>query len=387
MGLFSGARPRTEPVQNRSLSLPWSLQSMAPVVNYASIDAGTEQALRSIAVDTSIDLICSLGSELPLDVYWGEGAERTKLATPSNLRDPAGDGHDLEDWLYQVLGSWVYRGNVYGEPVEVDGSGRVRRFSLFHPDTVHATVEGGRAVWYVQGKRFTGGMVHRRVNPVAGRLLGASVIEKHATQIGTSLAAAGFGHQWFTDGAHPSGLLINTEASLDQGQANTAKARFMQLINGSREPVVFGKGWDYRPIQIAPAESQFLETQRFTEAQCARMFGPAMAETLGYETGGSMTYANVVDRRSDLLTFTLNKWLRRAERLLTEMLPAPQYARFNRDALLQSTTLARYEAHGKALADRWRTVNEVRDIEELPPVEWGAVPNEKTTPTSGGTAQ
>ncbi len=384
MGLFSGARPRTEPAQTRSFTLPWSV----PLVNYAAVDANGETSRQSIAVDASIDLICSLASELPVDVYRGDGSDRVKLPTPSTLRDPSGDGHDLEDWLYQVLGSWLYRGNLYGEPTEIDNSGRVRRVALFHPDDVHAMTEDGRVAWYVKGRRYTGLMMHRRVNPVAGRLLGASVIEKHALQIGTSLSAAAFGNQWFSDGAHPSGLLVNSEASLDQAQAETAKARFMRLLNGSREPVVMGKGWDYRPIQITPGESQFLETQRFTEAQCARMFGPAMAETLGYETGGSMTYANVVDRRSDLLTFTLNRWLRRAERLLTEMLPAPQYVRFNRDALLQSTTLARYEAHSRALADRWRTVNEVRDIEELPPVEWGDVPNEKTTtPTTGGTAQ
>ena len=111
-----------------------------------------------------------------------------------------------------------------------------------------------------------------------------------------------------------------------------------------------------------------------------------MAETLGYETGGSMTYTTVQERRSDLLTLTLNRWMRRADRVLTSMLPAPQYARLNRDAFLESTTLARFEAHSKALADRWRTVNEVRQIEDLPPVAWGDVPNEKTTttPTSGG---
>jgi phage portal protein BeeE len=112
------------------------------------------------------------------------------------------------------------------------------------------------------------------------------------------------------------------------------------------------------------------------------MFGPAVAETLGYETGGSMTYANVVDRRSDLLTFTLGKWLRRTERVLTDLLPEPQYARFDRDALLASDTIKRYEAHTMALANRFRTVNEVRDDEDMAPVPWGDEPNEKPTPTA-----
>ena len=66
---------------------------------------------------------------------------------------------------------------------------------------------------------------------------------------------------------------------------------------------------------------------------------------------------------------------------MTALLPSPQYVKFNQDALLQSTTLARYEAHRSALENRWRTVNEIRDIEELPPVAWGDLPNEK--PTTG----
>ena len=76
----------------------------------------------------------------------------------------------------------------------------------------------------------------------------------------------------------------------------------------------------------------------------------------------------------------MNRWLRRVERLLTEMLPRPQYVRINRAAMLESTTLTRYQAHALALANRWKTVNEVRDHEDMPPVEWGDEPN--TTPAA-----
>ena len=44
-------------------------------------------ALRSIAVGASIDLICSLTSELPVDVFRGEGSQR-QLTLP-NLQDRA----------------------------------------------------------------------------------------------------------------------------------------------------------------------------------------------------------------------------------------------------------------------------------------------------------
>jgi HK97 family phage portal protein len=229
-------------------------------------------------------------------------------------------------------------------------------------------------------------IVHDRVNPIPGRVLGMSPIQEHATAIGTSLAASKFGSQFFRDGAHPSALLTNTDA-IDAEQAAVAKSRWLANFNGSREPAVLGKGWDYKPISITPEESQFLQTQGFSEAQCARIFGPAMAEVLGYETGGSMTYANVVDRRADLLALTLDRWFNRIERLLSSLLPAPQYALIDRDALLRSATLARYEAHASALTNRWKTINEIRDDEDMAPVPWGDEPNTATntagTPAGG----
>ena len=390
MGLFSGRREADVP-QQRAMTMPFDLASLTPsavISDYATVDANGENAMRSVAVGSAIDLICSLASELPLDVFRGEGSDRVKLSTPSNLLDPGGDGQGLEDWIYALINSWLYRGNMYGHVIEWTTNGSPRKVALLHPDAVRATSVDGRVQWWVHGSPLSDEAVkhfmHRRVNPMPGRVLGVSVIERHALQIGTSLAAAQFGAQWFADGAHPSGLLVNAN-DITKEQAETVKQRWLSLFRGTREPAVLGKGWDWKPLQVSPNESQFLETQRFTEAQCARMFGPAVAETLGYETGGSMTYANVVDRRSDLLTFTLNKWLTRAERLLTELLPSPQYARFNRDALLQSTTLARYEAHASALDNRWRTVNEIRDIEDLPPVEWGDTPNEKSQPQPGST--
>src|SRR5690606_40207519 len=99
--------------------------------------------------------------------------------------------------------------------------------------------------------------------------------------------------------------------------------------------------------------------------------GPGIAEILGYESGGSLTYANVVDRDLHLLKYALNKWLLRLERLLSQFLPRPQYVKFNRDALLQTNTLQRYQAHAIALDKRFVTVNEVRNQEDLAAVEWG----------------
>lgn len=346
--------------------------------SYANVTlSSAESNLQSVAVQSAVDLIASLASELPAHVYSGDGADRRQRTVPGYLLDPGGDGRGLADWAYQVLVSWLLRGNLYGEILEMSPSGFPTQVALQHPDTVGAWIDrDGQVQWQVGGKPVDqpDRWMHRRVNPIPGQVLGLSPVEFHATQIGLSLTASRFGLQWFRDGAHPSGMLVNSEVMLNKDQIRGAKDLFMAAVFGSREPLVMGKGWEYKPLQVTPEESQFLATQGYTEAQCARIFGPGIAEILGYESGGSLTYANVDSRLTHLLILALNKWLRRFERLLTEMLPRPQYVRIDRDALLQSTTLDRYRAHESGIKNGWRTINEVRADEDLPPVPWGNEP-------------
>lgn len=348
--------------------------------------ASAEASLQSIAVRSAVDLIASLGSELPIDVYSGVGRDRQARRMPTYLQDPAGDGYGLEDWCYQGLESLLLRGNLYGDILDRARAGYPTQVVLQHPDEVHGWIDpvDGVEHWLIAGREVDRArLLHRRVNPVPGRVLGLSPVAYHAAQIGLSLTSTQFGLQWFRDGGHPSAMLTNSEMDLTGTDAIAkAKEQFMAAVYGSREPLVMGKGWTYAGIQIAPEESQFLETQGFSAAECARIFGPGIAEVLGYESGGSLTYGNVVDRDLHLLKYSLNKWLRRMERLLTSMLPQPQYVRIDRDALLQTATLDRYRAYESALRNRWRTVNEVREDEDMQPVEWGDEPNPATAPAA-----
>ena len=223
----------------------------------------------------------------------------------------------------------------------------------------------------------TSSVWHKRVNSVPGEIMGLSPIGMHALTIGTGIAAARFGRQWFEDGAHPSALLTSDQA-LGPAAARTAKQRFVDALRGTREPVVLGHGWKFQAIQIAPNESQFLETNNYTGAECCRIFGPALAEVFGYETGGGLTYANIEQRSLDLLTFAADPWLVRLERWLSALLPAAQYVKFNRDALVKTDLLTRFQAHQLALQNRFKTVNDVRADEDMPRVAWGDEPNYTT---------
>lgn len=148
----------------------------------------------------------------------------------------------------------------------------------------------------------------------------------------------------------------------------------MAALFGTREPVVLGRGWKFEQIQIAPEESQFLETQGFSEAQCARIVGAGVAEVLGYDTGTTMTYSNMVDRDISLLKYAADRWLRRMERIYSSFLPRPQYAKFERDAFLDTNIMQKWLVSEKKLNTAAYTINEIRASNNDKPVEWGNKP-------------
>ncbi|WP_406144180.1 phage portal protein [Streptomyces anulatus] len=379
MSLFFRGRERRAPFSEPEIPRPSALGR-----SFARVDLSrSEASLQKVAVWSATDLIASLVSTLPLDVFQGQGKNRREVDPPKVLIDPGGDGYGRGDWLYSYMMSLLLRGNGNGQVGDRDRIGNPTLIVLYHPDEVVGwrDEKTGLPQWRVAGQKVPAeDMWHQRAYPAPGRLMGLSPIEHHAGTIGLGIAASRFGMQWFADGAHPSGMLTNDQG-LDPKQAATAKQRFLAALTGSREPLVLGKGWKYQQIQVSANESQFLETQRYTAAECARIYGPGMPEILGYDTGGSMTYANVEQRSLDLLTYSIDRWLVRGEDMFTGLLPPGQYAKFNRAALSRTDLLTRVRAHAIALQNRWRVVNEVRDIEDLTPVDWGDVPAEAPPPT------
>lgn len=394
MSLFF--RPRDRPASARAIAWPPpGFFDVGTAGAYANVRVDSmEGSLQSIAVRSAVDLLASVTSELPVQVFTGKGSAKRELPVPGWLEDPAGDGHGREDWLYQLIQNWALRGNNVGDVLRRGPGGFLQQVDLQHPDRVRAQIVEGRPEWWFNGRKVDNDedVFHRRVNPISGNLLGLSVIAQHAQDMGLSLTLTSFGLDYFQHGAHPGAVITNTEKSIEsEAVAKNIKRRFMEAMRG-REPAVFGRGYKYETVPVNPEESQFLESRGFTQAECARIFGPGVAELLGYtQSGSSLTYANVIDRSLQLLVYSLGKWIRRADRVLTEFLPRPQTARLDRDAILETTTLQRYQAHAAALGNApWKTPNEVRADEDLSPIEGGdALPSKPAAPapTNGGSSE
>lgn len=342
--------------------------------SYASVNlAGLESNFQMIAIWSAIDLIASVSSQLPLDTFKRQGDGSAKnVGNPKAIDDPAGDGHGAADWVYQYLLSKLGSGNVVGRQLFDASTGYPTQTVLYHPDSVRGERDRqtGRARWWIDGREEPNAdnVWHKRSYPVPGCLMGMSPLRIHVTNIQLGIASTRFGAQFFSDSAIPSALLTNEETEIDQPTATEVKARWMSAIWGTREPAVFGKGWKYAPISLNPDESQFLETNKYSQAQCARIYGPNVAEILGYETGGTMTYSNQVERSMDFLKYTLNRWLRDVENVMTAWLPRGQFVKFNRKALLETDILGRFRAYQIAIASKFLAPSEAREKEDWAPL-------------------
>jgi HK97 family phage portal protein len=371
MWLISRKKWRRLEAEQRSISYQdlWGSGADRASVNGASIDT----ALTLAPVFAATRLIAHGIASLPLQGYRKVGEERRSIATPKLFANPSIFGGPYE-WVQRALVSLLLRGNAYGLVTSVDKFGYPQQIEWLHPDDV--TIKDDRTTqrpeWYYLGRPVdawlgrdsVGELLHIPWYVLPGHVLGLSPIGAFSTTIESGIYAQRFGRDFFQDGAVPSAVL-ETEQTVDEVKAKIIKDRFQQAARG-RATVVLGAGTKYKPITVPPEESQFLESIKANATIIAAIYG-VRPERIGGESGNSMTYANVENQAiADL--HDLKPYLTKLEAPFSTLLPQPQYVRFNLNALLRADTQTRYATHGVALDKGFKTVDEVRADEDLPPL-------------------
>lgn len=343
-----------------------------------------------------VNLIADVVSTFPVHTFRDTGgggvAERapdpTLVSAPSDRVSPVA-------WRRQVVVSWLARGNAWGWVTAVDAVGRPAKIEILDPDwvSVDPPERGvGSLTYRVLGERVelapVGRLWHVPGYVAPGWPIGLSPVAYAAESIGLGIAAQRFGARWFGKGAHPSAVL-STDQALTADQADAMKQRFKAAVQQG-DVAALGAGIQYKPIQIAPEESQFLETTRANVATIARFFR-VPPEMIGGEAGGSLTYANVEQRAIDFLTFTLAPWVVKLEEALTALTSRSTYVRLNVDGLLRSDAKTRAEVLDMKLRSGAWSRDEVRAKDNLPPGAGGDVFNwppysVSPGPTGGGTS-
>jgi HK97 family phage portal protein len=338
----------------------------------AGIVVNTDNALRLSAVWGCVRLLADCVSTLPLHAF-RDGSREPLDPPPTLLARPSADLEEMPEWLWAGLASALLRGNAFGLIVARAGaSQRPTQVELLHPDRVSvATMPDRSTQWRLDGRRIDKtDLWHLRGYPFPGNPLGLSPIGYAAQSIGLGLAAEQFGAEFFGDNATPSGVLTSDQR-LTRELAAEASETWHIAHKGKRKTAVMGSGVKWQAVSVAPEESQFLESQKFTVAQICRVFG-VPPEMVASEAGGSLTYANVEQRDLSLLKYAVAPWLTRFERKLTRAMPRGTFVKFNAAALLRTDLKSRYESYAIGLEQGFLTLAEVRELEDREPLPAGA---------------
>lgn len=329
---------------------------------------GEQRALRLVPVFAATRLLADSIASLPLQQYRRTGDGRQPMELSSLFTSPSQHGTTYE-WVQRCVTSLTLRGNAMGLPTAIGPTGYPTQVEWLHPDSVTIGEDSTMVSpsWFVMG-RPVDGLIHIPGHVLPGKVLGLSPIRAYAMTTDTGLLSQAFGLDWFANGKTPSAVL-STDQTLTETQAKEMKARFM-ATSVDREPIVLGAGLAYKPLMVPPEESQFLETMKATTNQIASIYG-IPPEMIGGESGSSMTYQNVEQQAINFVTHTLRPYITKLEATLSSLLPRPQFVRFNVDSIIRADIKSRYEAHHYALTDGWKSRDEVRVIEDMPPLPDG----------------
>lgn len=327
-------------------------------------------------------MLSDLFAQMPFHSFRSDG-EGGEIATPRNapiLEAPAGSREDpltvfaswAMDYLWDGNAVGVYTGRYpNGLPVAILPIPASDVGVRLQPDPDRLGQYTGRREYSIGGLIFDEADIFHVKGPCApGADRGLGVLE---TQLGALQLARDLESQADAISLHgvPTGLIKSTNPEADPADLALAKAAWI-LSQRNRTIAALGPNIDFEPLAWNPEEMQLVEARKFSLTQLELMFGLPVG-WLGGATP-SRTYSNVEQDAVNLIKFSaLAGMIAKFESVFTwKTLPRGQAAKGNRDAVLRSDTMTRYQAHALALAGAaWKTVNEVRRVENQPPVDGG----------------
>lgn len=340
---------------------------------YSGVAVTDRTAMTQTAVQASLRVIADSIAILPIDAYRRQGGARLEIdPTPALIREPFGPDLITFEGFDQIARCLAARGESVSLITAFDSMERPQRLEPVHPDdwSVRRDKHDGEVKYSAYGEPVPRWMVvHMKRFSMPGELHGISPIREAANAIGVAIAAERYGAKWFRDSANPSAVLESDQEMTDEQVAITQR-QWIDSHGGQRHPAVMTGGLKYKAISITPEESQFLETRKYARSEIASLFG-VPPHMIG-DTERSTSWGTGIEQQSiGYVRYTLQPYLTVIEQHLTRLLPRGQFARFNVDALLRGDTLARYMSYVHARNAGWMNVNEIRSLEDLPPVAGG----------------
>jgi HK97 family phage portal protein len=330
-----------------------------------------------VSVDLSMQLLCVYGcSTFITDEIATLPAEVLDAEEPSWVEEPTPD-LDRIAWLGQIMMSLLMHGNSY---LWVQSVGRGSFFFVpLDPNMVRPTRIKGVKRFLINGAPATFDILHIPGRMLPGSDVGMSPVTyaRHAISLG--LSALRYGVESFDGDLNMPGVIEIPKVASPERKLDTARLWQRRRKSGGRGlPGVLDDGATWKASGVSGKDAQFLETRKFTDAQIAGQMFLMDPSDLGIPVEGSnLTYANLGQRNTRRVQVTMMPWIRRIETAMSRYLLEGGRYHLNVDARLRGDTRESYETLAIALAAGFMTIDEVREILNMPPR-----PNQTEAPTA-----
>lgn len=293
-----------------------------------------------------------------------------KLNTLTSIIDRPDANRSRRDFISDIVASLCLDGNAFVRKLRYDGE--VVSCQVLPPSLVTVRDDGRDPAapvlrYSYLGREYTPDEItHLKFLNVPGRLRGLDPISAAREEVEGAKMARDYKARFYTDSSNVKGYL-KSDQKITPDSAKQAKDDWGKAGKAGDIKVV-GSNLTYVPLDMKPADLQFLETQKFDTTQIARLLGIPASIMLAAVDGSNLTYSNIEQSWIEFADYTLAAYTGEIEELLSSLLPRGRVVRFDWDSSRRADMADRYNAYKTAIGSGWLTVDDVRDREGLPPL-------------------
>jgi len=333
--------------------------------NWAGTYVDQNTALGIPAIYRGITLISDAIGALPLCAYRNK---RKVVPTPQILMRPVPNETRMET-ISAMAAALIVHGNyiaVLGEP---GANGLPDSIYPVSPDRVEVSKANGRITYKIDEKSYDQSeIMHIKNFTMPGDLVGKGILAVAKQALGKEIAINEYASRYFDGGVNPTAVIKSANPDLTQEEADALKNAWMAMYSSrNRSPVVMNSTTDFEVLSSNAAESQLVEAQTAGLTEAANILG-LPPYFLG-SPNSSRTYSNVEQENLQLVKWSIQPIAERIEAAFSDLLVRGQIAAFEYESLLKTDTASRYDAYAVALSNGFLTVDEVRNYENLDPMD------------------
>lgn len=349
-----------------------------------SIPVTEKTAIKFSAVFASVRIIAETKASLPIDVYerkTGKDAKVKNHPVAQLLEFEPDEDFTPMVWNEVRQAHLCLWGNSYTELVFDGRTSDIARMVPLMPWNVEPFRGKDGRLYYQITDEYSGGtrivdrsqMLHIPGFSFNG-IVGMSVVRHFmADSIGLGMAADKFVASFYNNSGRPS-MVIQVPSMLDDNAFSRLQQGVERQLQQFYKPLLLEHGATIETYTMPLAEAQLLESRKFQGEEIAARVFRLPPHVAGYLDHAKFNNIEAQDRYFE--KHTMRPWLVRDEQEMNRTLFVGSergrfYVKYNPDGILRGDQKTRYDAYRLALIAGWKTINEVRELEDLEPLPGG----------------